>query len=350
MTENLCTADRCQVSRRGLFRGGVAAAALAALPSCDSAGSAPRAGSPSPRPQAAHQPRPAVNVRVTHDRYREHVGPSVAVNPRDPRQLLVACQASPAAPELIVTYISLDAGVSWQPVAATSPRRAGRRRRDRRLRFTRPRLYLRHALRARPARSLRQSQRQPGRVRLADRRRRAHLLGTADGRGAAVLRSSLAGHRPRPDRGRGRCLRHLGRWPVAHGSRPRALDRRRTELRAAAPDPGGGQGRLAGQRGPSDRRRTARPGVRGLRLVHPAGLLRRPGRPGHRRLLDRFGPQLRRAGPPGSEFVDHRAARQRQGQQRPHGRRRRAGRCPLRRVPPAPGGRHPLRHRRDRVP
>ncbi len=56
-----------------------------------------------------------MNVRVTHDRYREHVGPSVAVNPRDPRQLLVACQASPAIPELIVTYISLDAGVSWRP-------------------------------------------------------------------------------------------------------------------------------------------------------------------------------------------------------------------------------------------
>jgi hypothetical protein len=55
-----------------------------------------------------------VNVRITHDRYREHVGPSLAANPREPRQLLVACQASPATPELIVTYISSDAGASWQ--------------------------------------------------------------------------------------------------------------------------------------------------------------------------------------------------------------------------------------------
>jgi hypothetical protein len=55
-----------------------------------------------------------VNVRITHDRYREHVGPSLAANPRDPRQLLVACQASPAAPELVVTYISSDGGVSWR--------------------------------------------------------------------------------------------------------------------------------------------------------------------------------------------------------------------------------------------
>jgi TAT (twin-arginine translocation) pathway signal sequence len=94
-----------QISRRTLFRGGAAAAALAVLPSCDSAGSPHSTGSPS---------RARANVRVSHDRYREHVGPSVAVNPRDPRQLLVACQASPATPELIVTYLSFDGGASWQ--------------------------------------------------------------------------------------------------------------------------------------------------------------------------------------------------------------------------------------------
>jgi TAT (twin-arginine translocation) pathway signal sequence len=94
-----------QISRRSLLRGGVAAAALAALPSCDSAGPPHSTGSPS---------RAGANVRVSHDRYREHVGPSVAVNPRDPRQLLAACQASPATPELIVTYLSFDGGASWQ--------------------------------------------------------------------------------------------------------------------------------------------------------------------------------------------------------------------------------------------
>jgi hypothetical protein len=66
-----------------------------------------------------------MNVRVTRDRYREHVGPSLAVNPRDPRQLLVACQASPAFPELVVTYISSDGGASWQNGGLPPPPDAG---------------------------------------------------------------------------------------------------------------------------------------------------------------------------------------------------------------------------------
>lgn len=106
-----------QISRRSLLRGGVAAAALAALPSCDSAESPHGAGSlhstGSPH-RAGPAARAGANVRVTHDRYREHAGPSLAANPREPRQLLVACQASPAIPELIVTYISSDGGASWQ--------------------------------------------------------------------------------------------------------------------------------------------------------------------------------------------------------------------------------------------
>jgi hypothetical protein len=55
-----------------------------------------------------------MNVRVSRDRYREHVGPSVAANPRHPRQLLAACQGSPFTPEFIVTYLSVDGGASWQ--------------------------------------------------------------------------------------------------------------------------------------------------------------------------------------------------------------------------------------------
>ncbi len=88
------------ISRRALLRGGVAAAALAAFPS-RAAGQVPGAG--------------LRNVRVSHDRYRVHVGPSLAANPRDPRQLLVACQAAPTGnPDLIATYLSLDGGVSWR--------------------------------------------------------------------------------------------------------------------------------------------------------------------------------------------------------------------------------------------
>jgi hypothetical protein len=55
------------------------------------------------------------NVRVSNDSYGVHVEPSVAANPRDSRQLLAACQVSPTAdPELIATYLSFDAGVTWQ--------------------------------------------------------------------------------------------------------------------------------------------------------------------------------------------------------------------------------------------
>jgi hypothetical protein len=43
-----------------------------------------------------------------------HVEPSVAANPRNPGQLLAACQASLTAdPEFIATYLSFDAGNTW---------------------------------------------------------------------------------------------------------------------------------------------------------------------------------------------------------------------------------------------
>jgi len=92
------------LSRRSLLRGGAAAAALAALSACD--------GAASPGP-ARSSSTDAANVRVSRDRYREHVGPSLAVSPRNPRQLLVACQGSPFTPEFILTYLSADAGATW---------------------------------------------------------------------------------------------------------------------------------------------------------------------------------------------------------------------------------------------
>jgi hypothetical protein len=99
------------ISRRSLLRGGAAAAALTALPACH--------GTPSPAPAtpasaaAAPGSAAAANVRVSHDRYGEHVGPSLAVNPLHPRQLLVACQGSPFTPEFVLTYLSADGGASW---------------------------------------------------------------------------------------------------------------------------------------------------------------------------------------------------------------------------------------------
>ena len=53
---------------------------------------------------------------MTNDQYGVHVEPSVAADPQQPHQLLAACQVSPTAdPEFIATYISSDAGASWQP-------------------------------------------------------------------------------------------------------------------------------------------------------------------------------------------------------------------------------------------
>jgi hypothetical protein len=74
-------------------------------------------------PLAARPPGTGVaNVLVSDDHYGVHVEPSVAVNPRNPRQLLAACQASPTAnPQLIAIYLSDDAGATWQSGALPQP-------------------------------------------------------------------------------------------------------------------------------------------------------------------------------------------------------------------------------------
>ena len=112
------------ISRRSLLGGGVAAAVLTALPSCDS--SASPTGTPSANPSASaassaatvrssSPSRIGANVPVTHDSYAVHIGPSVAANPRNPKQLLAACGAAPTPnPEFVATYLSLDGGASWQ--------------------------------------------------------------------------------------------------------------------------------------------------------------------------------------------------------------------------------------------
>src|SRR5262249_58479846 len=77
------------ISRRSLLRGGAAVAALMALPSCE--------GTASPAP-ARPASTVAANVRVSRDRYTEHVGPSLAATPPHHRQLPVPCQGSPLTP------------------------------------------------------------------------------------------------------------------------------------------------------------------------------------------------------------------------------------------------------------
>jgi hypothetical protein len=114
------------ISRRSLLRGGAAAVPVAAglLPSFFAAGCTAGPASATPRASSS-PPRPGTgiaNVHVSHDHYGVHVEPSVAANPAHPRQLLVACQASPTVnPELIATYFSFDAGASWQNGALPQP-------------------------------------------------------------------------------------------------------------------------------------------------------------------------------------------------------------------------------------
>ena len=109
-----------QISRRSLLRGGAAAAAVAGLPFVGTCAASLTATTP-----ASTERRLGAgmgNVRVSHDHYGCHIEPSVAANPRHPRQLLAACQASHTAnPQFIATYFSLDAGATWQNGALPQP-------------------------------------------------------------------------------------------------------------------------------------------------------------------------------------------------------------------------------------
>jgi hypothetical protein len=107
-----------RISRRGLLRGGAAAALAAGLPPAAWAAGRPPGTGTAGRPPGAG----LANVHVSHDHYGVHIEPSVAANPRHPRQLLAACQASPTAnPWFIATYLSFDAGATWQNGALPQP-------------------------------------------------------------------------------------------------------------------------------------------------------------------------------------------------------------------------------------
>ena len=52
----------------------------------------------------------STNVRVSHDRYASHTEPCLAVNPRNPRNLLGACEL----PLSVATYVSFNGGRTWR--------------------------------------------------------------------------------------------------------------------------------------------------------------------------------------------------------------------------------------------
>ena len=90
------------VSRRSVLRGGAATAAAAAglaLTSCASRATG----------AIATEATDIANVRVDHDHYGAHVGPTLAANPRYPRHLFTACQTAHKAlgnPDFMTTYLS----------------------------------------------------------------------------------------------------------------------------------------------------------------------------------------------------------------------------------------------------
>ena len=88
------------ISRRGFCGGALAASSLVA------AGIPLRALAAEGRPPVG---TPA-NVRVSHDGQPVHAEPSLAVNPRDPRNLLAACRVNGK----LATYASFDGGLTWQ--------------------------------------------------------------------------------------------------------------------------------------------------------------------------------------------------------------------------------------------
>jgi hypothetical protein len=72
--------------------------------------------------RVTHAPHPAPvirntgpDIRVSHDEFQAHVEPSVAINPRNKRNLLGACQFHGERPPVILgTFASFDGGQTWR--------------------------------------------------------------------------------------------------------------------------------------------------------------------------------------------------------------------------------------------
>ncbi len=67
------------------------------------------------------------DVRVSRDRFAYHAEPSVAVNPRDPMNLLAVCTAHPpTGRSVLAAYSSFDGGASWRSNGALPESDTGR--------------------------------------------------------------------------------------------------------------------------------------------------------------------------------------------------------------------------------
>ena len=88
--------------------GGEPAAPAVPSPAPGAAGTA-ASGEPAAWTSAA-VPR---NIQVSVDAFAAHIEPSLAVNQRDPRNLLAACRVFQDSLIGLATYVSFDAGLTW---------------------------------------------------------------------------------------------------------------------------------------------------------------------------------------------------------------------------------------------
>jgi hypothetical protein len=92
-----------------------AAPAVVALAAAFVAGCAPgHAATSSPSSTPGGQPTQTGIVQVSHDQFGDHAEPSVAVNPRNPRNLLAASMVMQGQARGLATYASFDGGVTWR--------------------------------------------------------------------------------------------------------------------------------------------------------------------------------------------------------------------------------------------
>ena len=89
-----------------------AAVALAAAFIAGCGGAHAKVGSPPST--AGGRPAPTGIVQVSHDQFGAHAEPAVAVNPRNPRNLLAASMVFQGRAGGLATYASFDGGLTWQ--------------------------------------------------------------------------------------------------------------------------------------------------------------------------------------------------------------------------------------------
>ena len=107
------------LSRRALLVGGGLVAASAAA--CD-----PSPTGPGPEPPEPPEPPGSGNIRVSHDGFTMHGEPNLAVNPRDPRNLLGASIVDSSGGLAIAAYASFDGGTTWRSHGALDDSGNGR--------------------------------------------------------------------------------------------------------------------------------------------------------------------------------------------------------------------------------